>query len=171
MGSEGSVSGGGGGAYKLVRSRSLNFLPISERALSTCCCSPEERGAGQRLFRSQGVTLQHLQPHPQCDRSGTPVCKAGWRCRSLHQSSASSSSRISPAFRSDAPQSAGSGSRQVRTLFCSADCIVRHSTHIWHLDLPDDKSGARGDGTARLTLSSPHGEATVHRVHAVHIRT
>ena len=43
MGSDGNVSGGGGGAYRLVRSRSLNFFPIKDRALSTCCCVPEER--------------------------------------------------------------------------------------------------------------------------------
>jgi len=43
MGSDGKVSGGGGGAYRLVKSRSLNFLPISDRALSTCCCAPRDR--------------------------------------------------------------------------------------------------------------------------------
>lgn len=43
MGSDGNVSGGGGGAYRLFRSRSLNFFPINNRALSTCCCVPGER--------------------------------------------------------------------------------------------------------------------------------
>ena len=46
MGSEGSVSGAGGGAYRLVRSRSLNFFPIKASALSTCCCVPGGREAG-----------------------------------------------------------------------------------------------------------------------------
>lgn len=42
MGSDGRVSGGGGGAYRLVKSRSLNFFPISDRVLSTCCCVPSK---------------------------------------------------------------------------------------------------------------------------------
>lgn len=40
IGSEGRLSGDGGGAYRLVKSKSLNFLPIKDRALSTCCCAP-----------------------------------------------------------------------------------------------------------------------------------
>ena len=40
MGSEGSVSGRDGGAYRLVRSKSLNFFPIKDSALSTCCWVP-----------------------------------------------------------------------------------------------------------------------------------
>ncbi len=43
MGREGSVSGVGGGAYKLVRSKSLNFFPIKASALSTCCWVPEKQ--------------------------------------------------------------------------------------------------------------------------------
>lgn len=55
MGSEGSVSGGGGGAYRLVRSRSLNFFPIKDRALSTCCCVPAERPQGEAGELAGGV--------------------------------------------------------------------------------------------------------------------
>lgn len=40
IGSDGRLSGEGGGAYRLVKSKSLNFLPINDRALSTCCCEP-----------------------------------------------------------------------------------------------------------------------------------
>lgn len=42
IGREGNVSGGGG-AYKLVRSKSLNFFPIKVRALSTCCWVPKNK--------------------------------------------------------------------------------------------------------------------------------
>lgn len=47
MGSEGSVRGGGGGAYRLVRSRSLNLFPIKDRALSTCSCVPAATPVGE----------------------------------------------------------------------------------------------------------------------------
>ena len=40
MGSEGKVRGWGGGAYRFVKSKSLNFFPINDRALSTCCWVP-----------------------------------------------------------------------------------------------------------------------------------
>lgn len=43
MGSEGSESGRGGGAYRLVKSKSLNFFPIKASALSTCCWVPGSR--------------------------------------------------------------------------------------------------------------------------------
>lgn len=46
-------------------------------------------------------------------------------------------------------------------------------THLWHLNLPHDelRVGCGGQAAAVLAVPSPHGAATVHRVHAVHIRT
>ena len=124
MGSDGNVSGGGGGAYRLVKSRSLNFFPIKDRALSTCCCVPErdqtqgegsgalQKKHGDKKFNSFSDMprfFNHPLPltHPLCDRSETPVCKAGWRCRSLLQSSASGNSRISLVSLLTAQQDAG----------------------------------------------------------------
>lgn len=143
MGSDGNVSGGGGGAYRLVRSRSLNFFPINDRALSTCCCVPEERSDTSQCFRcgpkSSIVSLKYSDlyhlvrtlpypptpskewiwasgptTHPLCDRSETPVYKAGWRCRSSRQSSASENSRISLASQLIALQDAVKKDRQKR---------------------------------------------------------
>lgn len=54
MGREGSVSGGGGGAYKLVRSKSLNFFPIKASALSTCCWVPKKQTKQQKHSIQEG---------------------------------------------------------------------------------------------------------------------
>lgn len=50
MGRDGNVSGGGGVAYRLLRSRSLNFFPINDRALSTCCCVPRKRSRKVKFY-------------------------------------------------------------------------------------------------------------------------
>ncbi len=67
MGSEGNVRGGGGGAYRLVKSRSLNFFPINDRALSTCCCAPEGIKHKSKFYgRSQSIKAKIfliLAPH------------------------------------------------------------------------------------------------------------
>ncbi len=54
MGREGSVSGVGGGAYKLVRSKSLNFFPIKASALSTCCWVPKKQTKQQKQSIQKG---------------------------------------------------------------------------------------------------------------------
>lgn len=85
----------------MVRSRSLNFFPIRDRALSTCCCPPAEAshtGHTLRLHTPPPHPLSPRSTHPLCGRSETPVCKAGWRCRSWRPSSASGSSRTSLVF-------------------------------------------------------------------------
>lgn len=122
IGSDGNVRGGCGGAYRLVRSRSLNFFPIKDRALSTCCCVP-----GEKSVTCYTVCSSHLRAPPPpcppcgftvllthllCDRSETPVCKAGWRCRSSSRSSASGNSRISLASLLAARQDAGERKRR-----------------------------------------------------------
>lgn len=43
-------------------------------------------------------------------------------------------------------------------------------TYLWHLDLPDDELRAGGGSVVALGFASAHSVATIHRVHAVHIR-
>lgn len=107
------------------------------------------------------------------------MCKAGWRCRSLHQSSASVSSRTSLVFLWVAQRGAAEGStnrfiavfRYVTDtiwMFLLVSLVVL--TCLWHLDFPDDNLWAEGRCAVALGVTSTHRATAVHRVHAVHVR-
>lgn len=170
MGSEGSASGGGGGAYRLVRSRSLNFFPIRDRALSTCCCVPAETPEGEGGDAAGGVqgardvrlTLYVTDLEVLCVRQGGDVDLCP---RVLLQVA------HVPALLAYQPPHQGLQGQSARALARPSGSAPRSRppTHLGHLDLPHDELGAGGRRVLAGTLRGAHGAAAVHRVHAVHV--
>lgn len=129
------------------------------------------------MCRTWGITTYLL-----CDRSGSPTYKAGWRCRSLHQSSASASSRTSLVFLLAGRRGAAIGSTNRFTAMFQYIVVVLEKfylfcwwcqtwqTCLWHLNFPDDDLRGGGHSVIALAITGTHRAAAVYRVHAVHIR-